>query len=59
VTNSDGDTADTRCKAIAVMAGGASRSATYLDSLRRDGGRRRMGYRKALVRRTPLNRKWR
>jgi len=58
ITKIDGDTATTRCKAIAVMGGGECRSATYVDSLRRDGGRWRISHRTVLARRTPLNGAW-
>lgn len=54
ITDIDGDAAATRCKAIAVMAGGECRSATYVDSLRREDGRWRIDHRTVLARRAPL-----
>lgn len=55
VTSVDGDCVRTRCKAIVVKTDGSCGSATYVDTLRREGGRWRLSHRKVLARRTPLN----
>ena len=55
ITDVDDGRVRTRCKAIAVMPGGRCGSATYVDTLRRDGGRWRVSHRIVLARRTPLN----
>jgi hypothetical protein len=55
ITDVDADCVRTRCKAIVVKPGGHCGSATYIDTLRRDGGRWRISHRTVLACRTPLN----
>lgn len=45
----------TRCKAIVVLADGRCGTATYIDTLRRDEGRWRIGHRIVKAQRTPLS----
>ncbi len=55
VTAVETDQVRTRCKAIVVRSDGSCGTATYLDSLRREGSRWRISHRLVLGHRTPLN----
>jgi SnoaL-like domain len=58
ITSVDGGAARTRCKALAIMADGTSRSATYEDTLRGVDGAWRISSRRVLPRREPLGGKY-
>jgi hypothetical protein len=55
ITDVEDDCVRTRSKAIVVIPGGRCGSATYVDTLRPDGGRWLISHRTVLARRTPLN----
>ena len=54
VTGVDGDEVSTRCKAIVVLEDGRAGTATYADSVRREGDRWLICRRTVLARRDPL-----
>jgi hypothetical protein len=55
ITEVADDYVRTRCKAIVVLPGGRCGTATYIDTLRRDGGRWRISHRTVKPQRAPLN----
>ena len=55
ITSDDGDSAQVRSKGIAVRTDGSCASATYVDTVRREGGAWRICHRVILGRRVPLN----
>ena len=55
ITDVENGCVRTRCKAIVGKPDGRCGSATYIDTLRRDGGHWRISHRTVLARRTPLN----
>jgi ketosteroid isomerase-like protein len=55
IESGEGDRATARSKGIVVTASGKCGSATFVDTLRREGGRWRIKHRIIHPRRTPLN----